>query len=76
MKMDSRLIPSLANLIQEMNSDDPVVQQKAVLETERRLLLMEEEQEEDECRTTLNKTVISPPQAPKKVSFSAFELYK
>ncbi|XP_073922812.1 tetratricopeptide repeat protein 12 isoform X3 [Castor canadensis] len=66
LKMDSRLIPSLANLIQEMNSDDPVVQQKAVLETERRLLLMEEEQEEDECRTTLNKTVISPPQAPKK----------
>ncbi|XP_020017160.2 tetratricopeptide repeat protein 12 isoform X2 [Castor canadensis] len=59
-------VDEITNLIQEMNSDDPVVQQKAVLETERRLLLMEEEQEEDECRTTLNKTVISPPQAPKK----------
>ncbi|XP_069325011.1 tetratricopeptide repeat protein 12 isoform X2 [Eulemur rufifrons] len=49
-----------------MNSDDPVVQQKAVLETEKRLQLMEEDQEVDECWTTLNKTVISPPQAPMK----------
>nr|XP_054295779.1 tetratricopeptide repeat protein 12 isoform X3 [Pongo pygmaeus] len=49
-----------------MNSDDPVVQQKAVLETEKRLLLMEEDQEEDECRTTLNKTMISPPQTAMK----------
>uniref|UniRef100_A0A8C9AGV7 Tetratricopeptide repeat protein 12 n=1 Tax=Prolemur simus TaxID=1328070 RepID=A0A8C9AGV7_PROSS len=56
----------LSNLIQEMNSDDPVVQQKAVLKTEKRLQLMEEDQEVDECRTTLNKTVISPPQAPMK----------
>uniref|UniRef100_A0A2I3H2H5 Tetratricopeptide repeat protein 12 n=1 Tax=Nomascus leucogenys TaxID=61853 RepID=A0A2I3H2H5_NOMLE len=56
----------LTNLIQEMNSDDPVVQQKAVLETEKRLLLMEEDQEEDECRTTLNKTMISPPQTAMK----------
>ncbi|KAF7486082.1 Hypothetical predicted protein, partial [Marmota monax] len=47
-----------------MNSDDPVVQQKAVLETEKRLLLLEEHQEEDGCKTTLNKTTISPPQAP------------
>ncbi|XP_040338968.1 tetratricopeptide repeat protein 12 isoform X3 [Herpailurus yagouaroundi] len=46
-----------------MNSDDPVVQQRAVLETEKRLLFTEEVQEEDGCRTTLNKTMISPPQA-------------
>ncbi|XP_007934724.2 tetratricopeptide repeat protein 12 [Orycteropus afer afer] len=46
-----------------MNSADPVVQQKAVLETEKRLLLIDKDQEEDECRTILNKTMISPPQA-------------
>ncbi|XP_062950465.1 tetratricopeptide repeat protein 12 [Cynocephalus volans] len=57
-------VDEITNLIQEMNSDDPVVQQKAVLETEKRLLLMEEDEEEDECRTTSNKTMISPPQAP------------
>uniref|UniRef100_A0A8C9AM48 Tetratricopeptide repeat protein 12 n=1 Tax=Prolemur simus TaxID=1328070 RepID=A0A8C9AM48_PROSS len=59
-------VDEVTNLIQEMNSDDPVVQQKAVLKTEKRLQLMEEDQEVDECRTTLNKTVISPPQAPMK----------
>uniref|UniRef100_A0A2K5U967 Tetratricopeptide repeat protein 12 n=1 Tax=Macaca fascicularis TaxID=9541 RepID=A0A2K5U967_MACFA len=59
-------VDEITNLIQEMNSDDPVVQQNAVLETEKRLLLMEEDQEEDECRTTLNKTVISPPQTAVK----------
>ncbi|XP_012514601.1 PREDICTED: tetratricopeptide repeat protein 12 [Propithecus coquereli] len=59
-------VDEVTNLIQEMNSDDPVVQQKAVLETEKRLQLMEEDQEVDECWTTLNKTVISPPQAPMK----------
>ncbi|XP_012616588.1 tetratricopeptide repeat protein 12 [Microcebus murinus] len=59
-------VDEITNLIQEMNSDDPVVQQKAVLETEKRLQLMEEDQEVDECWTTLNKTVISPPQAPMK----------
>nr|XP_039327225.1 tetratricopeptide repeat protein 12 isoform X3 [Saimiri boliviensis boliviensis] len=59
-------VDEITNLIQEMNSDDPVVQQKAVLETEKRLLLMEEDQEEDDCRTTLNKTVISPPQTTMK----------
>ncbi|XP_023371825.1 tetratricopeptide repeat protein 12 [Otolemur garnettii] len=59
-------VDEITSLIQEMNSDDPVVQQKAVLETEKRLLLMEEDQEVDGCRTTLNKTMISPPQAPTK----------
>nr|XP_037861122.1 tetratricopeptide repeat protein 12 isoform X4 [Chlorocebus sabaeus] len=59
-------VDEITNLIQEMNSDDPVVQQNAVLETEKRLLLMEEDQEEDEWRTTLNKTVISPPQTAVK----------
>nr|XP_011759655.1 tetratricopeptide repeat protein 12 isoform X8 [Macaca nemestrina] len=59
-------VDEITSLIQEMNSDDPVVQQNAVLETEKRLLLMEEDQEEDECRTTLNKTVISPPQTAVK----------
>ncbi|XP_058302228.1 tetratricopeptide repeat protein 12 [Hylobates moloch] len=59
-------VDEISNLIREMNSDDPVVQQKAVLETEKRLLLMEEDQEEDECRTTLNKTMISPPQTAMK----------
>ncbi|XP_035303355.1 tetratricopeptide repeat protein 12 isoform X1 [Cricetulus griseus] len=57
-------VDEITNLIQEMNSDDPAVQQKAVLETEKRLLLLEREQEEDGCRTTLNKTMISPPRAP------------
>lgn len=69
-------VDEITNLIQEMNSDDPVVQQNAVLETEKRLLLMEEDQEEDEWRTTLNKTVISPPQTAVKVSFSIEKLYK
>lgn len=63
------LISPLASLIQEMNSDDPVVREKAVLETEKRLQFTEGDQEEDECRTTVNKTVISPPQAPTKVPF-------
>ncbi|KAK2510187.1 hypothetical protein MC885_004901, partial [Smutsia gigantea] len=54
------------SIIQDMNSDDPVIQQKAVLETEKRLLSAEDVREEDGCRTTLNKTVISPPQAPMK----------
>nr|XP_040141169.1 tetratricopeptide repeat protein 12 isoform X5 [Ictidomys tridecemlineatus] len=57
-------VDEITTLIQEMNSDDPVVQQKAVLETEKKLLLLEEHQEEDGCKTTLNKTMISPPQAP------------
>uniref|UniRef100_A0A667H2N7 Tetratricopeptide repeat protein 12 n=1 Tax=Lynx canadensis TaxID=61383 RepID=A0A667H2N7_LYNCA len=56
-------VDEITSLIQEMNSDDPVVQQRAVLETEKRLLFTEEVQEEDGCRTTLNKTMISPPQA-------------
>uniref|UniRef100_A0A673UPH3 Tetratricopeptide repeat protein 12 n=1 Tax=Suricata suricatta TaxID=37032 RepID=A0A673UPH3_SURSU len=71
---DSHLISPAASLIQEMNSDDPVVQQRAVLETEKRLRLTEEVQEEDGCRTALNKTVISPPQAPSQVSVSVLEL--
>ncbi|XP_075402730.1 tetratricopeptide repeat protein 12 [Tenrec ecaudatus] len=52
-------VDEIASLIQGMNSDDPDVQQKAVLETEKRLLRTEE----DECRTTLNKTTISHPHA-------------
>ncbi|XP_058519885.1 tetratricopeptide repeat protein 12 isoform X2 [Ochotona princeps] len=57
-------VDEIANLIQEMNSDDLAVQQKAFVETEKRLLHMKEEEEEDGCRTALNKTMISPPQAP------------
>ncbi|XP_059036986.1 tetratricopeptide repeat protein 12 isoform X5 [Mustela lutreola] len=57
-------VDEITSLIQEMNSDDPLVQQKAILETEKRLLFTEEVQEEDGCRTTLNKTMISPLQAP------------
>ncbi|XP_060036032.1 tetratricopeptide repeat protein 12 isoform X2 [Erinaceus europaeus] len=49
-----------------MNSADPAVQQKAVLETEKRLALAEVVHNEDECRTALNKTMISPAQAPTK----------
>ena len=63
------LISPLASLIQDMNSDDPVVREKAVLETEKRLQFTEGDQEEDKCRTTVNKTMISPPQAPMKVPF-------
>ncbi|XP_059786360.1 tetratricopeptide repeat protein 12 isoform X3 [Balaenoptera ricei] len=59
-------VDEITNLIQEMNSGDPVVQEKAVLETEKRLQFTEEDQEEDECRTTVDKTMISPPQAPTK----------
>lgn len=74
--MISPLISPPASLIQEMNSDDPLVQQKAILETEKRLLFTEEVHEEDGCWTTLNKTMISPPQAPLEVSFSIMELHK
>ncbi|XP_020767586.2 tetratricopeptide repeat protein 12 isoform X2 [Odocoileus virginianus] len=59
-------VDEITSLIQEMNSDDPAVREKAVLETEKRLQLPEGDQEEDECRTTVNKTTISPPQAPMK----------
>ncbi|XP_032328328.1 tetratricopeptide repeat protein 12 isoform X1 [Camelus ferus] len=59
-------VDEITSLIQEMNSDDPVVREKAVLETEKRLQFTEGDQEEDECRTTVNKTRISPPQAPAK----------
>ncbi|XP_029064791.1 tetratricopeptide repeat protein 12 isoform X3 [Monodon monoceros] len=59
-------VDEITSLIQEMNSDDPVVQEKAVLETEKRLKFTEEDQEEDECRTTVNKTMISPPRAHTK----------
>ncbi|KAM4828387.1 tetratricopeptide repeat protein 12 [Thomomys bottae] len=59
-------VDEITNLIQDMNSDDPEVQQKAVLETEKRLLLMEGDPEKDECRITTNKTLISPPQASEK----------
>nr|XP_058145428.1 tetratricopeptide repeat protein 12 isoform X2 [Dasypus novemcinctus] len=59
-------VDEISNLIWEMNSDDPVVQQKAVLKTEKRLRLTEKDQDEDECRTILNKTVISPSPAPMK----------
>lgn len=57
-----------------MSSDDPVVQEKAILKTEKRLQVTEEEQDEDGCRTTLNKTTISPPQAPGKVAFFLYTL--
>ncbi|XP_003472735.1 tetratricopeptide repeat protein 12 isoform X2 [Cavia porcellus] len=56
-------VDEITTLIQEMNSDDPVIQQRAVQQTEERLMLMEEAGEEDGCRTALNKTTISPPQA-------------
>ncbi|XP_055279011.1 tetratricopeptide repeat protein 12 isoform X2 [Moschus berezovskii] len=59
-------VDEITGLIQEMNSDDPVVREKAVLETEKRLQFAEGDQEEDECRTTVNKTTISPPSAPAK----------
>uniref|UniRef100_G1PJ91 Tetratricopeptide repeat protein 12 n=2 Tax=Myotis lucifugus TaxID=59463 RepID=G1PJ91_MYOLU len=59
-------VDEITSLIQEMNSDDPVVQEKAIFKTEKRLLVTEEDQDEDGCRTTLNKTTISPPQAPGK----------
>lgn len=52
-----------------MNSEDPVVQEKAILKTEKRLLLTGEDQDKDRCRTTVDKTMISPAQAPAKVSF-------
>ncbi|XP_059563894.1 tetratricopeptide repeat protein 12 [Myotis daubentonii] len=59
-------VDEITSLIQEMNSEDPGVQEKAILKTEKRLLVTEEDQDEDGCRTTLNKTTISPPQAPGK----------
>nr|XP_025862653.1 tetratricopeptide repeat protein 12 isoform X4 [Vulpes vulpes] len=57
-------VDEITSLIQEMNSDDPHIQQKAILETEQRLLYTEEAPEEDGCRTTLNRTTINRSQAP------------
>ncbi|XP_004604756.2 tetratricopeptide repeat protein 12 [Sorex araneus] len=57
-------VDEITNLIQEMNSKDPIIQQKAIQETEKRLQFAEEVPEEDGCRTILNKTMISPAQAP------------
>lgn len=54
------LISSLANLIQGMNSADPIVQEKAVLNTEKRLLLTEEDQEEDVQRNGKRQTWQDP----------------
>ncbi|KAG8518989.1 Tetratricopeptide repeat protein 12 [Galemys pyrenaicus] len=65
--------PAQVSLIQEMNSDDPLVQQKAILETEKRLLFAEDVQDEDGCKTTLNKTLISPPQASAKTFLASVE---
>uniref|UniRef100_A0A8C3YPK8 Tetratricopeptide repeat domain 12 n=1 Tax=Catagonus wagneri TaxID=51154 RepID=A0A8C3YPK8_9CETA len=56
-------VDEITSLIQEMNSDDPVVWEKAVLESEKRLQSTEQDQEEDECRTAVSKAATSPPQA-------------
>ncbi|XP_037697409.1 tetratricopeptide repeat protein 12 isoform X2 [Choloepus didactylus] len=61
-------VDEITNLIQGMNSDDPAVQQKAVLETERRLLLTEKDQDEDSCRTALDKTLINPPKSTDEIN--------
>ncbi|XP_049634636.1 tetratricopeptide repeat protein 12 isoform X2 [Suncus etruscus] len=57
-------VDEITNLIQEMNSENPIIQQKAIQETEKRLQFAMETQEEDGCRTTVNKTMISPAKAP------------
>lgn len=62
-------VDEITTLIQEMNSDDPEVQEAAVLKTEKRLLGAEGEPEGGGCRITRDKTVISPPQAPAEVPF-------
>ncbi|XP_072467180.1 tetratricopeptide repeat protein 12 isoform X3 [Notamacropus eugenii] len=58
-------VDEISTLVQRLNSDDLSVCERAMDEAEKRLQLLED-QEEDECRTTLNKTVISPPQVPTK----------
>ncbi|XP_061870211.1 tetratricopeptide repeat protein 12 isoform X2 [Colius striatus] len=50
--------PSLANLVQGLNSTDPAVREKAFAETEKRLHEQETEQEKA-SETTANRTVIS-----------------
>ncbi|XP_036603692.1 tetratricopeptide repeat protein 12 [Trichosurus vulpecula] len=58
-------VDEISTLVQGLNSDDLSVRERAMHEAEKRLKLLED-QEEDECRTTLNKTMISPPQVPMK----------
>uniref|UniRef100_A0A4X2LIR1 Uncharacterized protein n=1 Tax=Vombatus ursinus TaxID=29139 RepID=A0A4X2LIR1_VOMUR len=54
-------VDEITTLVQELNSDDLSVRERAMDEAEKRLQLLED-QKEDECRTTLNKTMISSPQ--------------
>ncbi|XP_051842949.1 tetratricopeptide repeat protein 12 isoform X1 [Antechinus flavipes] len=56
-------VDEISTLVQDLNSDDFDVCERAMDEAEKRLQF-QEDQEEDECRTTLNKTMISPPQVP------------
>uniref|UniRef100_F6T9F8 Uncharacterized protein n=1 Tax=Monodelphis domestica TaxID=13616 RepID=F6T9F8_MONDO len=58
-------VDEISNLIQDLSSDDIAVRDRAMTEAENRLQVPKD-QEEEECRTILNKTVISPPQAPTK----------
>ncbi|XP_074160328.1 tetratricopeptide repeat protein 12 isoform X2 [Sminthopsis crassicaudata] len=58
-----RNVDEISTLVQDLNSDDFSVSERAMDEAEKRLKL-QEDQEEDGCRTTLNKTMISPPQVP------------
>ncbi|XP_068936900.1 tetratricopeptide repeat protein 12 isoform X4 [Petaurus breviceps papuanus] len=58
-------VDEISTLVQDLNSDDLSVCERAMSEAEKKLQFLEDE-EEDECRTTLNKTMISPPQVPTK----------
>ncbi|XP_043851129.1 tetratricopeptide repeat protein 12 isoform X3 [Dromiciops gliroides] len=58
-------VDEISTLVQGLNSDDLDVCERAMGEAEKKLQLLKDE-EEDECRTTLNKTTISPPQVPTK----------
>jgi len=51
-------IPFLANLVQGLNSPDPVVKEKATAEAETRLHEQETSMEE-ESKTAVNRTVIN-----------------
>ncbi|XP_074072797.1 tetratricopeptide repeat protein 12 isoform X2 [Macrotis lagotis] len=58
-------VDEISTLVQGLNSEDFDVRQRAMDEAEKKVQLLED-QEQDECRTTLNKTMISPPQVPTK----------
>ncbi|XP_038609920.1 LOW QUALITY PROTEIN: tetratricopeptide repeat protein 12 [Tachyglossus aculeatus] len=58
-------VDEITNLIQGLRAEDPAEREKAISATEQRLQQAAPNSEEcDGCRVVLNRTAISPPQAP------------